>query len=220
MVQFMIPKQQRGEKLAPKARWGLHLGVSPESKGWEVLDLTDNKVVTTVEAIFYETLSMELWKAEYGPSSKRTLEVPLPPPVVPSSAASDEGRLGALPAAPTGCIAGGRRDAEKVSDGKLQTTGELSTTKPNSEKLLAEAPPIEKSLAEVPPVGEPPAKKPILGGQSVEELLTGEQFDNDSSSDDVVELIGAVGGDEGELLTGEQSEDDDGVEVAVKKEKP
>ncbi|CAI7864810.1 unnamed protein product [Closterium sp. NIES-54] len=132
-------------------------------------------------------------------------EVPLPPPVVPSSAASDEGRLGALPAAPTGCIAGGRRDAEKVSDGKLQTTGELSTTKPTSEKLLAEAPPIEKSLAEVPPVGEPPAKKPILGGQSVEELLTGEQFDNDSSSDDVVELIGAVGGDEGELLTGEHT---------------
>ncbi|CAI7740910.1 unnamed protein product [Closterium sp. NIES-54] len=41
MVQFMVPEQQRGGKLAPKARWGLHLGVSPASKGWEVLDLTD-----------------------------------------------------------------------------------------------------------------------------------------------------------------------------------
>ncbi|CAI7823579.1 unnamed protein product [Closterium sp. NIES-54] len=60
MVQFMVPEQQRGGKLAPKARWGLHLGMSPESKGWEVLDLIDNKVVTSIEVIFYETLSLEL----------------------------------------------------------------------------------------------------------------------------------------------------------------
>ncbi|CAI5934156.1 unnamed protein product [Closterium sp. NIES-64] len=71
MVQFMVPEQQRGGKLAPKARWGLHLGVLPESKGWEVLDLTDNKVVTSVEVIFYETLSLEVWKAKYGPASER-----------------------------------------------------------------------------------------------------------------------------------------------------
>ncbi|CAI7840003.1 unnamed protein product [Closterium sp. NIES-53] len=72
MVQFMVPEQQRGGKMAPKARWGLHLDVSPESKGWEVLDLTDNKVVTLVEVIFYETLSLEVWKAKYGPESERT----------------------------------------------------------------------------------------------------------------------------------------------------
>ncbi|CAI7840665.1 unnamed protein product [Closterium sp. NIES-53] len=72
MVQFMVPEQQCGGKLAPKARWELHLGVSPESKGWEVLDLTDNKVVTSVEVIFYETLSLEVWKATYGPASGRT----------------------------------------------------------------------------------------------------------------------------------------------------
>ncbi|CAI6011336.1 unnamed protein product [Closterium sp. NIES-65] len=72
MVQFMVPEQQRGGKLAPKARWGLHLGVSPASKGWEVLDLTDNKMVTSVEVIFYETLSLEVWKAKYGPASERT----------------------------------------------------------------------------------------------------------------------------------------------------
>ncbi|CAI7771744.1 unnamed protein product [Closterium sp. NIES-54] len=59
MVKFMVPVQQRGGKLAPKARWGLHLGVSPESKGWEVLDLTDIRVVTSFEVIFYETLSLE-----------------------------------------------------------------------------------------------------------------------------------------------------------------
>ncbi|CAI7796098.1 unnamed protein product [Closterium sp. NIES-54] len=72
MVQFMVPEQQRGGKLVPKARWGLHLGVSPESKGWEVFDLTDNKVVTSVEVIFYETLSLEVWKAMFGPASERT----------------------------------------------------------------------------------------------------------------------------------------------------
>ncbi|CAI7848443.1 unnamed protein product [Closterium sp. NIES-53] len=72
MVQFMVPEQQRGGKLAPKARWGVHLGVSPESKGWEVLDLTDNKVVTSVEVIFHETRSLEVWKAKFGPTSGRT----------------------------------------------------------------------------------------------------------------------------------------------------
>ncbi|CAI7809754.1 unnamed protein product [Closterium sp. NIES-53] len=72
MVQFMVPEQQRGGKLAPKARWGLHLGVSPESKSWEVLDLTNNKVVTSVEVIFYETLSLEVWKAQFGPASGQT----------------------------------------------------------------------------------------------------------------------------------------------------
>ncbi|CAI7773564.1 unnamed protein product [Closterium sp. NIES-53] len=77
MVQFMVPEQQRSRKLAPKARWGLHLGVSPESKGWEVLDLTNNKVVTSVEVIFYKTLSLEVWMAKFGPASGRTQEHPL-----------------------------------------------------------------------------------------------------------------------------------------------
>ncbi|CAI7885555.1 unnamed protein product [Closterium sp. NIES-54] len=39
---------------------------------WEVLDLTDNKVVTSVEVIFYETLSLEVWQAKLGPASGRT----------------------------------------------------------------------------------------------------------------------------------------------------
>ncbi|CAI7876361.1 unnamed protein product [Closterium sp. NIES-53] len=82
VVWFMVPEQQRGGKLAPKARWGLHLGVSPESKGWEVLDLTDNKVVMTVEAIFYETMSLEAWKAEHGPILTRK---PAVAPMDPSS---------------------------------------------------------------------------------------------------------------------------------------
>ncbi|CAI7884124.1 unnamed protein product [Closterium sp. NIES-54] len=83
MVQFMVPGQQPGGKLAPKARWGIHLGVSTKGKGWEVLDLTDNKVVTSVEVIFYETLSLEVWKAKFRPASGRTQAHP---PTDPSTA--------------------------------------------------------------------------------------------------------------------------------------
>ncbi|CAI7789120.1 unnamed protein product [Closterium sp. NIES-54] len=59
-------------KLASNAQWGLHLGVLQESKSWEVLDLTDNKDITTVEGIFYEPLLLEVWKIRYGPASGRT----------------------------------------------------------------------------------------------------------------------------------------------------
>ncbi|CAI7923068.1 unnamed protein product [Closterium sp. NIES-54] len=223
--------------------------VSTESKGQEVLDLTDNKVVTTVEAILYGTLLMEMWKVEYGPASTRTPSTsptdtssvhpallaaddkldeddvdditPSPPPPVQGSslAAGDEGRLGVLLAALTGCIAGGQRDAEKASDKKRQTIGESLTSKKTAETLSAKALTAEKPSAEVPASGEPLVEKPILGEQLVEERLTGEQFDDDSSSD-VVEVIGAAGGDEGELWTGEQSDDSDVVEVAVEEAKP
>ncbi|CAI5977938.1 unnamed protein product [Closterium sp. NIES-65] len=44
-------------------------GCMVQFMGWEVLDLTDNKLVTTVETIFYETMSLEVWKVTHGPSS-------------------------------------------------------------------------------------------------------------------------------------------------------
>ncbi|CAI7834404.1 unnamed protein product [Closterium sp. NIES-53] len=123
MVQFMVPEQQRGGKLAPKARWGLHLGVSPESKGWEVLDLTNNKVVTSVEVIFYETLSLEVLPPP------RDLAPPFPvadlPASPPVSATGNEGSLEATPVAPASGIAGSRQGAKLVDqDGKPSTTGE------------------------------------------------------------------------------------------------
>ncbi|CAI7787570.1 unnamed protein product, partial [Closterium sp. NIES-53] len=63
---------QRGGKLKPKARWGLHLGESEESKGWELLDITDNQVFTTSDVVFYETMLLEVWKSEHGLASGRT----------------------------------------------------------------------------------------------------------------------------------------------------
>ncbi|CAI7854688.1 unnamed protein product [Closterium sp. NIES-54] len=66
----------RGEKLKPKARWGLHLGVSEESKGWELLNITDNRVVTTSDVVFYQNMSLKVWKSEHGPASWRTPTTP------------------------------------------------------------------------------------------------------------------------------------------------
>ncbi|CAI7773475.1 unnamed protein product [Closterium sp. NIES-54] len=71
MAHFLVPKQQCGGKLKPKARWGLHLGVSAESKGWELLVIADNWVVTKSDVVFYKNMSLEVWKSEHGLASGR-----------------------------------------------------------------------------------------------------------------------------------------------------
>ncbi|CAI7922519.1 unnamed protein product, partial [Closterium sp. NIES-53] len=83
MAQFLVPEQQRGGKLKPKARWGLHVGVSEESKGWELLDITGNWVVTTSDVVFYENMSIGVWKSEHEPALGRT---PTTPPTETSTA--------------------------------------------------------------------------------------------------------------------------------------
>ncbi|CAI5484599.1 unnamed protein product [Closterium sp. Yama58-4] len=141
MAQFLVPEQQRGGKLKPKARWGLHLGVSEESKGWELLDIAANRVVTTSDVVFYEDMSLEVWKSEHGKVGNLADEdaevvhpSPAPPLVAdlhgltPASASGDEGSGGASPVAPTKSIAGGRRDVPQ-SAGEL-TTGEKSVGTP------------------------------------------------------------------------------------------
>ncbi|CAI7739074.1 unnamed protein product [Closterium sp. NIES-54] len=139
-------------------------------------------------------------------------EVPLPPPIVPLSATSspspsppvvdlpqkrsssdavDEGRLGASPAAPTSCIAGGRRNAEKVADGHGRDASFRGAVSREADPRRA--------------VGRGAADRGAVRRRLVE---------------NVVEVICAAGGDEGELSTGEQSDDNNVVEVAVEKEKP
>ncbi|CAI7888106.1 unnamed protein product [Closterium sp. NIES-53] len=113
MAQFLVPELQRGGKLKPKARWGLHLGVSEESKGWELLEITDNRVVTTSDMVFYENMSL-------GPAAEDVEDVPFPspspapcaPPLVADlrgltsvSASSDEGRSGTSPSATAKSVA-------------------------------------------------------------------------------------------------------------------
>ncbi|CAI5983939.1 unnamed protein product [Closterium sp. NIES-64] len=71
MAQFLVPEQQRGGKLKPKARWGLHLGVSAASKGWAT-----DRVVTTSDVVFYEEMSLAEWKTEHGPVPGRSSSTP------------------------------------------------------------------------------------------------------------------------------------------------
>ncbi|CAI7823178.1 unnamed protein product [Closterium sp. NIES-54] len=204
----------RGGKLAPKARWGLHLGVSPESKGWEVLDLTDNKVVTSVEVIFYETLSLEVWKAKFGPASGRTqahppmdtstatvpllaevdergdedvVEVLPPPPILaPPFPIADR------PASTPVGIAGGRQGTKLIDqDGKPSTTGEQQTGEPVE----------QKAATGVQSTGEPPKSA------GSEQLVEGsKQLVDDLTVDK-----------EGELSAGEESTVSDVVEVPITK---
>ncbi|CAI5526218.1 unnamed protein product [Closterium sp. Naga37s-1] len=229
MVQFMIPEQQRGGKLAPKARWGLHLGVSPESKGWEVLDLTDNKMVTTVEAIFYETLSLEVWKVTHWPASGRTrthsptdsstaafpllAEVdepvdegvddvhPTPPPLAPTVSP-----LITLHEPTTSSATG---DEGSLGTSHVATISVIAGVR-RDVKLVNEgakpSPTGEQRAEEMPFTGELSMK-----GASAEEPPTGKQLDDSSS--DVVEVVGEPDNDEGELSAGEQSSDSDMVEV-------
>ncbi|CAI7748604.1 unnamed protein product, partial [Closterium sp. NIES-54] len=169
-----------------------------------VLNLTNNRVVTTVEAIFYESMSLEEWKVEHGPASARTKDSPLtgplpasiqlleaeddgpsvdpsskaPPPLPTSpptlatdlpnsastSAASDEGSIGALPLTLPIGIAGGRRGlvGKQVGVGvKSLPIGEPSSGKRVSEKPLT-GEPLNEELAS-------------------EERATGEQLDDDRS---------------------------------------
>ncbi|CAI7806631.1 unnamed protein product [Closterium sp. NIES-53] len=42
----------------------------------ELLDIADNWVVTTSDVVFYENMSLEVWKSEHGPASGRTPTTP------------------------------------------------------------------------------------------------------------------------------------------------
>ncbi|CAI7910017.1 unnamed protein product [Closterium sp. NIES-54] len=188
MAQFLVPKQHRGGKLNPKARWGLHLGVSEESKGWELLDLTNNRVVTTSDMVFYETKSLEAGEpcdedAEdvLPPSSSPT--PPVPPlvanlPVLTlTSASGDEGSTRAsLPMAPGKGITGGRRDVKHAGVGDKPPRTEEQQAEEVPPNLVE---PAKEASARKPPTGEQPPTKPTreqsTSGQPAGEPTTGEQ---------------------------------------------
>ncbi|CAI7729281.1 unnamed protein product [Closterium sp. NIES-53] len=142
-----VPRPRAVERWKAEAEgWGgLHLGVSEESKGWELLNLIDNRVVTTSAMVFYETMSLEDVLPSLAPSLAPSepadedaedvlpsLPSPAPcdPPLVAdlqkqASASGDEGSSRASPVVPAKSIAGGRRDVKQVGVGeKPPTTGE------------------------------------------------------------------------------------------------
>ena len=61
MVQYYVHDELRG-KLDMKARWGMHIGMSHESKGWKVMDVESGKVTVTRDAVFYEGMSWKKWR--------------------------------------------------------------------------------------------------------------------------------------------------------------
>ena len=61
MVQYYVHDELRG-KLDMKARWGMHIGMSHESKGWKVIDVENGKTTVTRDAVFYEGMSWKKWK--------------------------------------------------------------------------------------------------------------------------------------------------------------
>ncbi|CAI7930780.1 unnamed protein product [Closterium sp. NIES-54] len=217
MVQFMVPEQQRGGKLAPKARWGLHLGVSPESKGWEVLDLTDNKVVTSVKVIFYETLLLQVWKAKFGPASGRTQAHPLTDTLTATvplhakvDAPADEDVVEVLPPPPV--LAPRFPVADRPASTPVSVTGD------------------EGSL-EVSPVAPTSG---IAGGQQGAKLADQDGKPSTTWVQSTEELPKSAGGEqlvegskklvddfavdeEGELSAGEESTDSNMVEVPITK---
>ncbi|CAI5462056.1 unnamed protein product [Closterium sp. Yama58-4] len=243
MVQFMVPEQQRGGKLAPKARWGLHLGVSPESKGWEVLDLIDNKVVTSVEVTFYETLSLEVWKTKYGLASGRTqahpptdtstapdplltevdetadedvVEVPPPPPVLaPPSRVAD--RPASTPVSATG-------DEGSLEASPVALAGSIAGGRQGA-KLVDQG---RKSTTGEQQTGEPVEQEAASRGQSTGEQQLGRSTGELSKSaadeqpvEESKQLVDEENVDEeGELSAGEESTDIDVAEVPVEKLAP
>ncbi|CAI5986993.1 unnamed protein product [Closterium sp. NIES-65] len=149
MAQFLVP--QHGGKLKAKARWGLHLSVSEKSNCWELLDIADNRVVTTSDVVFYKTMLLEVWKSAQGPASGR-MQVNPPTDALSArradvleptstSASGDGGCSGASPVAPAKCIAGGRSDAMQLGVGTEQSTEELQVkeVQPTLVKLAKKA---------------------------------------------------------------------------------
>ncbi|CAI7852506.1 unnamed protein product [Closterium sp. NIES-53] len=221
MVQYMVPQHQRGGKLVPKASWGLHLGVSPASKGWEVLDLASNRIVTTVEVIFYETQPLDDWKAERALGSVHevsTSAVSAPSPGLLADEIDDP--LDALASAPAPphvptsiscskpsiCIPACA--VERISRPTPDTLSKSTDDNEGRHDALPSAPrigivdgqPAASSENGVPGV-QKQAREQVTG-----ERLTGEKI-SDGLSSDVVEVIGEDNNDAGES-SGDSSSSD------------
>ncbi|CAI5489804.1 unnamed protein product [Closterium sp. Naga37s-1] len=96
------------------------------ARGWELIDIVDDRVVTTSDMVFYEDMSLEVWNSEHGPASGQT---PTTPPTDTSTAT--------LPLlAEVGELTG--EDAEVVH--------------PPSPSSTPPAPPLMADLRELPPV--------------------------------------------------------------------
>ncbi|CAI7873006.1 unnamed protein product [Closterium sp. NIES-53] len=63
MVVFHMPKEKRG-KLDASGRWGVHLGIAKDHKGWLLWDLTSQKLTVSRDVKFLESLYYREWKQQ------------------------------------------------------------------------------------------------------------------------------------------------------------
>ncbi|CAI7880198.1 unnamed protein product [Closterium sp. NIES-54] len=144
--------------------------------------------------IFYETLTLEVWKAEFGPASGRTQAHPptdTSTATVPLLAKVDEDVVEVLPPtlflllpSPSQIglhrhlgIAGGRQGAKLVNqDGKPSTTGEQQTGEPVEQETAAGV----QSRGELPKSAE--------GSKQLVDDLTVSEEGEESTDSDVVEV--------------------------------
>ncbi|CAI7891474.1 unnamed protein product [Closterium sp. NIES-54] len=63
MVVFRVPKEKRG-KLEASGRWGVHLGLAKDHKGWLIWDLTRQQLTVSRDVKFLESLYYKEWKQQ------------------------------------------------------------------------------------------------------------------------------------------------------------
>ncbi|CAI7820332.1 unnamed protein product [Closterium sp. NIES-54] len=63
MVVFHVPKEKRG-KLEASGRWGVHLGLAKDHKGWLIWDLTSQQLTVSRDVNFLESLYYKEWKQQ------------------------------------------------------------------------------------------------------------------------------------------------------------
>ncbi|CAI7843528.1 unnamed protein product [Closterium sp. NIES-54] len=63
MVVFHVPKEKRG-KLEASGRWGVHLGLAKDHKGWLIWDLTSQQLTVSRDVQFLESLYYMEWKQQ------------------------------------------------------------------------------------------------------------------------------------------------------------
>ncbi|GJP80022.1 hypothetical protein CLOP_g10265 [Closterium sp. NIES-67] len=76
MVVFHVPKEKRG-KFEASGRWGVHLGIAKDHKGWLLWDLTTQKLTVSRDVKFLESLYYKEWKQQQQklPSTPLIVEV-------------------------------------------------------------------------------------------------------------------------------------------------
>ncbi|CAI7847734.1 unnamed protein product [Closterium sp. NIES-53] len=63
MVVFHVPKEKRG-KLEASGRWGVHLGLAKDHKGWLIWDLFSQQLTVSRDVKFLESLYYKEWKQQ------------------------------------------------------------------------------------------------------------------------------------------------------------